>query len=252
MLEPSIGFIVGFVKHLLALALLSSVPAMASEPQETIARQILLLSNQARQQSGAQSLTLDSHLAGAAQQHSQEMDDLHYFGHVSPVSDFATLAKRVLGFGHYGLSCGENLHRDQGYAPSQAAGRAVRDWLASPQHRKNLLNPKFNRMGLGISLVGDQCTITQVLAYSAIEVLREDVQPKNQGCHLSLSCLVSDGPQMGAVLYQGKRCGNWSANAKGAFEVEVDLPGPGTVALGQTIGERQWLIETEWQVRSAP
>lgn len=239
------------MKLFLAFVLLLSAPVLASDSREAIAQKILQLSNAARQQAGLRPLALDPRLNQAAQQHSQEMDTLRYFGHNSPRAEFATVSKRVVGFGFYGLSSGENLHRAQGYVPSQAAEQAVQDWLASPQHRKNLLNPKFNRMGLGVSLVGDQCTITQDLAYSAIEVVHQEVKPQANGYHLTLHCRVSDGPQKGAVLYQGKRCANWVADSQGLFQVEVDLPGPGTVALGQAAGERDWLIETEWQVRSS-
>lgn len=235
------------MKGFIAFLLLFGAPVAALESQDSIAQQVLNLSNQARRLAGLSPLSLDPRLCQAAQQHAQEMDSLRYFGHTSPLQEFATLAKRINLFGYYGLSSGENLHREQGYAATGAAQRAVRDWLESPQHRKNLLNPKFNRMGVGISRVGDQCTLTQDLAYSAIDVLEQQLE----GNHLRLKCQVNDGPRKGALIYQGCRCADWVADAQGKFQVEVELPGPGTVALGQAIGERDWVIETEWMVRSA-
>lgn len=232
------------MKGFIAFLLLAGAPVAALESPEAIARQVLTLSNQARQQAGLRPLSLDTRLSQAALQHAQEMDSLHYFGHTSPLQQFATVARRLHEFGCYCLSSAENLHREQGYEPTRAGERAVQAWLASPVHRRNLLNPKYNRMGLGISRVGEQCTLTQDLAYSAIEVLQQQLQ----GSHLSLQCQVTDGPQEGAFFYQGRRCANWSADAQGKFQVEVDLPGPGTVALGQAVGERDWIVETEWVV----
>ena len=239
------------MKCFLAFLVLLTAPALAVESREALAQRILVLSNQARQQAGLRPLSLDPHVSQAAQQHSQEMDMLGYFGHSSPLAQFSTLLKRMNSSGYYGLTSGENLYREQGYAPARTAERAVQSWLDSPQHRKNLLNARYNRMGLGISVSGTRCTITQDLAYSAIEVVSQRVQATGHGYHLSLLCQVSDGPQMGAFIYQGKRCANWVADPQGQFQLEVDLPGPGTVALGQAVGERDWVIETEWQVRSA-
>ena len=240
MLGQSRRFILGFMKSLLALLVLLTAPA----PAQDVAQEVLTLTNQARQQAGLRPLVLDARLSQAAQQHSLEMDRLHYFGHASPLPEFATLSRRIQEVGCYGLSSAENLHREQGYAPRLAAANAVKAWLHSPQHRRNLLNPKFNRMGLGISRVGDQCTLTQDLAYSAIEVL----QQQRCGKRLSLYCQVNDGPLHGAVLFQGKRCANWSADMAGKFQVEIELPAAGTLALGQAVGEREWVIETEWMV----
>ena len=237
------------MRGLLLLLALLSAPLSALELPETVAQQVLILSNQARQQLGLSPLSLDPHLSQAAQQHSQEMDRLHYFGHLSPIPEFATLARRIQEFGYYGLSSAENLHREQGYDRVHVAERAVQAWLASPQHRRNLLNPKYNRMGLGLSRVAEQCTLTQDLAYSAIEIL----QQQRSGSRLFLDCQVNDGPRQGAVLYQGRRCANWNADASGHFQVEVLLPGPGTLSLGQAVGEREWVVETEWTVAgSAP
>ncbi len=234
---------------LLLLTLLLSAPSLAVESTEQIAQQILLLSNQAREKAGLKPLQLDVHLTQAAQQHSQEMDSLGYFNHGSPNAEYATLAKRLSGCGVYGLTSAENLHREQGYGSKQVGQRAVQAWLNSPVHRKNLLNPRYNRVGLGISQVGDQFTITQDFSYTAIEVVQRQVDPKPQGIHLNLKCQVLDGPRHGALLHEGKRYANWTADEQGQFHVDVDVPGPGLISLGQADGERSWIVETEFAVR---
>lgn len=240
------------MKGLLCFLLLFSAPALAQQSPDSIAQDILTLSNQARQKAGQPPLVLDTRLAQAALQHSQEMDSLNYFSHASPVAAFATLAKRLYLQGVYGLTSAENLHREKGYKAGKTAQHAVECWLNSPVHRKNLLNGKYNRVGMGISVVGDQYTVTQVFSYTAIEVLEKKVDPKPQGIHLSLHCKVADGANHGALLLEGKRCANWQADEQGQFKMEVDLPGPGLVSLGQAEGERSWIVETEFQVAQEP
>ncbi len=237
------------VKVLITLVLILACAAQGAELPEGVAQRIFRLCNQARRQAGLKPLSLDARLNQAATQHSLEMDRLHYFAHTSPVLEFATLAQRINTAGVYCLSSAENLHREQGYLPSQAAENAVKAWLASPQHRGNLLNSRFNLLGLGVSQKGDQITITQDFAYQAVDVLEKQIQAAGSGFHVNLRCRVSDGPQKGAVLYQGHRCANWSADPSGEFKVEVDLPGPGTLAIGQAQGERNWTIETELPVQ---
>lgn len=212
---------------------------------DKILQRTLELCNQVRAENHLKPLLLDPRLALAAYQHSWEMDQLKYFGHSSPVAEFANLSLRIRRTGCYQLSFAENLHRSQGYADSTVADEAVRDWLASPAHRRNLLNPRFNRVGFGLSQMGDQFTLTQDLAYMAVDVLQNQVQAQGSGYHLNLRFQVSDGPTSGAVLYDGKRFLNWEADRLGQVELDFAVPGHGTVGIGQAAGVRDWIIETE-------
>lgn len=56
-------------------------------------------------------------------------------------------AARMRGYHVAGPLLGEDL----AWAPpgAAAAGRIVRAWLASPEHRANLLRPGFERIGIG-------------------------------------------------------------------------------------------------------
>lgn len=231
----------------LMLSLSCAVQAIPSP--EDIASRILCLCNQVRRDAGLRPICLDARLSQAALQHSQEMDRLHYFGHVSPLSESATLIQRMNSAGVYALSSAENLHREAGYGSNSTADNAVRSWMASPIHRRNLLNPHFNKMGLGVAQNGEQFTITQDFAYEAVDVLEKRINSSATGLHVSLFCRVNDGTQSGAVFYQGRRWANWACDFQGQFQVELDLPGPGILAIGQTEGERSWVVETELRVQ---
>lgn len=224
--------------RILFLAVLLSFSAWA----EPVLEQTLAACNQLRAQYGLRPLELDPKLCRVALQHSQEMDRLGYFAHRSPRPEYIDLATRLRREDCFQLTFAENLYRGDGLKPGQVADEALRCWLESPVHRRNLLNPRFNRMGLGISVsAGGQYTITQDLAYQAVEVTEKSVR----GGVVSLRCRVTDGPRQGAILWDGQRRLNWQADEQGRFTVEVEVPGSGTLAIGQAQAEREWSVETE-------
>ncbi len=86
-------------------------------------------------------------LTAAAQAHSLDMVEAGYFGHRS--SDGTTFDERILRFypprRRPAWAVGENLLWS---ARRVAARRAVRLWLASPGHRANLLDPRWQEVGI--------------------------------------------------------------------------------------------------------
>ena len=89
-------------------------------------------------------LRADATLQRAARSHSADMLRRKYFAH----GDFALRMRR---FHVAGSFAGENLA--WGVGERAAAKTIVADWLASPEHRANLLRPGFRRVGLA-PLVG--------------------------------------------------------------------------------------------------
>jgi len=131
------------VKVLLAAvaALLLAAPAGAARRSQPA---LLLQMNHVRAEYGLAPLTLDRHLEEAARSHSREMLAGGVFQH----GDFPT---RMAQFGVAGHVAGENLAWGTGSRGS--APGIVLAWLASPEHRANLLRPGFRRVGIG-DLVG--------------------------------------------------------------------------------------------------
>ena len=87
----------------------------------------------------------DARLEAAARSHSREMLVTNTFAH-------GAFASRMVQFDVRGSFAGENLAWGTGYRASARA--IVQAWLASPEHRANLLRPSFTRIGIG-SLSGD-------------------------------------------------------------------------------------------------
>ncbi|QBZ90536.1 CAP domain-containing protein [Pseudomonas viciae] len=88
----------------------------------------------------ARPLSWNAALGTAAQGHSRAMARGNYFAHQDP--DGRSVADRAKGAGFRGRKLGENIAAGQG-SPS----KAMQDWLASPGHCANLMNPMFTQVG---------------------------------------------------------------------------------------------------------
>ncbi|TVR68730.1 MAG: serine protease [Sphaerobacteraceae bacterium] len=119
--------------------------------------EIMDLVNQERVERGLGTLEFDASLVPVARAHSQEMLELGYFSHVSP--NTGTLGDRLNAAGVQYLSAGENL----AYAPS--VGVAHRGLMQSDGHRENILDPSWERIGVGVLSAPDgTIMVTQLFA----------------------------------------------------------------------------------------
>jgi uncharacterized protein YkwD len=127
----------------------SSVVALPS-----LSAEVLAAVNQVRREHGRQALTVAPGLTAAAQQHSIEMAKDGYFAHES--KDGTAFWKRIQAFYRSSRSStwmvGENLVYA---APALTAEQAVNLWLRSPEHRRNLLDPRWQQMGVAAVQVAD-------------------------------------------------------------------------------------------------
>jgi uncharacterized protein YkwD len=101
-------------------------------------------------------LHVDRHLTRAARSHSRDMLRHNYFAH----GDFGA---RMAQFHVRGNVFAENLVWSTGV---MSANAAVADWLASPPHRANLLDPNLRRIGVAtpVGAFGGFSTATVVTA----------------------------------------------------------------------------------------
>lgn len=109
--------------------------------------QVLVELNAIRRAHGLVPLRLASSLSAAADLHSRTMGRYGYFAHES--RDGSAFGKRVQRFysprGYGRWSVGENL---LWASPAIGARDALRRWMASPGHRKNILTPGWREIGL--------------------------------------------------------------------------------------------------------
>lgn len=121
-----------------------SRPAVALSPLES---GVLAQINQVRARYGLVSLRLSTNLTAAARVQSQQMAARGFFAHES--ADGSSFWKRVQQF--YASSpwsywsVGENLLWS---SPDVSSAEAMRLWLKSPEHRKNILTARWREIGV--------------------------------------------------------------------------------------------------------
>jgi uncharacterized protein YkwD len=135
----------------LAAALLAS--AAAAAPARPVAsltpleNGVLTQLNQVRASHGLAALRISATLTGAARAHSQQMAADGYFAHDS--ADGSPFWKRVKQFYSSSpwqyWSVGENLLWS---SPDVSPSQAIKLWLHSPEHRKNMLAQRWREIGV--------------------------------------------------------------------------------------------------------
>jgi uncharacterized protein YkwD len=121
------------------------------------------LTNQARQAKGLPPFLKDAELTQVARAFSDDMLVRRFFDHTTPdgVSFDERLADR---YRHRVRLMGENIWFASGYNPGkirQLAKEIVDDWMTSPGHRDNILEPRFTHLGVGVSARNGTIRATQ-------------------------------------------------------------------------------------------
>src|SRR6202140_918266 len=117
-------------------------------------QQLLALANQSRQQAGAPPLTIDSGLSQAARIHAQAMREARQLSH--QFDGEPSLPDRLAATTQLQLEKGgENVALDDD------AEHGPEHLMLSAPHRRNLLNPAYNVVGLGVVRSGDRLYIVQ-------------------------------------------------------------------------------------------
>lgn len=118
-------------------------PGILGYSSEITQQKVLDLTNQERSSQGLSQLKYNPVLSLSAQNKAQDMFDNNYWAHNSPQGktpwDFFTAA------GYQYSVAGENLAKDFYDTDS-----VVKAWMKSPTHRDNILNPKYEEIGIGV------------------------------------------------------------------------------------------------------
>lgn len=105
--------------------------------------ELLLLTNQKRAENGAAPLSLDNRLSQAAAGKAMDMFFENYWAHNSPSGKTPWVFIRNAGYSY--VFAGENLAK--GFSNSQDV---INAWMASPDHRKNMLSGNYKNVGFAI------------------------------------------------------------------------------------------------------
>ncbi len=105
--------------------------------------------NEKRKSLGCPALRWDDRLAAVAQDHSRDMAARNFFSHTNPEGKgpFDRLKESKLGYSMAAENIAMGVHTGR---------EAYQLWLHSPAHRKNMLDCRFTRQGIGRA--GDRWT----------------------------------------------------------------------------------------------
>ena len=141
-------------------ALIPLTATLALDGQAEIIREeddLIAAINMERTTRGLDPLALDPLLSKTARAHCREMCALNYFAHHSPTPGDATPADRYLdALRRLGEKrpetalIGENIFYASETNSVYNAGYAHQRLMASPDHRENILEPRFTKVGVGL------------------------------------------------------------------------------------------------------
>lgn len=131
---------VGFI--FTAGLLLCGIFAHAQQLPDDQQQKLLNLTNQARMDQGLPPLHWDPALAAAAQTHAQKMLDQRVLSHQLPGEP--DLRARTAQAGAHFREVAENV------AMGTSIEGLQKEWMHSPPHRANILDPKLTNVGIGV------------------------------------------------------------------------------------------------------
>jgi uncharacterized protein YkwD len=111
-------------------------------------KQMFELHNKERQARNLPTFCVDADLQEAAREHSQDMIRRDYISHDTKGTN-EDFSERIRRYGYQGLPVGENITGGSGKAGEP--GPSMNRWMKSQVHRKNILDPNFDEIGIGVA-----------------------------------------------------------------------------------------------------
>lgn len=119
------------------------LPSVLGYASQIPSSEIITLTNTERQQRGLSTLSLSAELTKAAEKKAADMFSKDYWAHVSPVGTQPWFFITEAGYAY--RYAGENLARD--FTDPQSV---VKAWIASPSHKENVLNNRYQEIGVAV------------------------------------------------------------------------------------------------------
>ncbi|MEU0673570.1 CAP domain-containing protein [Streptomyces sp. NPDC006172] len=129
----------------------ASPAAPSASPASGDVAEVVSLVNSERSKAGCSPLTVNAKLAKAAQDHSADMASHRNMSHTG--SDGSDPGARITRAGYAWSTYGENVA--YGYSTPE---QVMAGWMASPGHKRNILNCAFKEIGVGLAQPGSYWT----------------------------------------------------------------------------------------------
>jgi hypothetical protein len=129
---------------LLTSSVRTNFPAVLGLSVNIPTQELLILTNQQRQNNGLGALTDNSELDLAAANKAADMFRKDYWAHNAPDGTMPWVF--IKGAGYNYVYAGENLAR--GF---NSASDVITAWMNSPEHRQNVLSPNYQNVGFAVA-----------------------------------------------------------------------------------------------------
>jgi uncharacterized protein YkwD len=123
----------------------ATYPSVLGIQADISSDQLLSLTNTERQNAGVGNLVINDKLAQAASAKADDMFAYDYWAHNSPSGKTPWVFIKSAGYEY--VYAGENLAR--GFT---TAGDVIKAWMASPDHRANMLSSNYRDVGFSVKL----------------------------------------------------------------------------------------------------
>lgn len=189
-----------------ALCAMLSWTVLAQEQNDTgdRARHIFELTNRDREDRGLQPLRWNASLATAAQVHAGRMSGERFLSHEYPGE--GSVGTRAAQAGAHFQAVAENI------ATGPSASAIEAEWMNSAPHRRNILDPQMNAIGVGLVEKGgnlyaveDFAFASEALSAAQIEsrvgglLRKEGIDPSAPREAAAQACMSSDGYPRGGT-----------------------------------------------------
>jgi len=169
------GLFLSGIVFLLALSCLCPLAASTITIKE-FEHRIWELTNQQRDKYHLPLLAYDDGLADLARLHSRNMQAYGFFDHKDQAGDYVSDRHRKYYSRLILSSIGENLARFYNTAQVYTPEEIVDGWMNSPEHRKNMLDPDFTHLGVGV--VNNKSTLLATQNFANEIVMLDTPIPK--------------------------------------------------------------------------
>jgi hypothetical protein len=132
----SAGIFTSFIK--------TNFPSVLGVSSNISNQELLILTNQQRQNNNMSALTDNSELDQAAANKASDMFSKDYWAHNSPNGTTPWVFIKSAGYNY--IYAGENLARGFNSAPD-----VITAWMNSPEHRQNVLSPNYQNVGFAVA-----------------------------------------------------------------------------------------------------
>ncbi len=180
--------------------------------------QLLVLTNQKRQENGLPPLTLDEKLNQAAAGKGSDMLSKGYWAHISPDGTSPWVFIRNAGYNY--TFAGENLAR--GYTNSSDV---VNAWMASDSHKQNILSGNYANVGFAVltgNLNGEE-TVLVVEMFGTTTLAKVPTKPE-QGIAEVAQASVERPKQTPVVNEQTEKRATPSSNSEEKMQTFAKEP----------------------------